>query len=117
MEYPWYELIEDSDEVGQGDILYNCPVPFLKNSIDIVSDATIEAEIKYIDGIIMTQACDLANGKVQNVVLCTIDKVSNFMEQMKNKGKNTKEIKNCIKHIIDGNQPAFHMVQSLFLCD
>lgn len=111
MEYPWYELIEDSDEVGQGDILYNCPVPFLKNSIDIVSDATIEAEIKYIDGIIMTQACDLANGKVQNVVLCTIDKVSNFMEQMKNKGKNTKEIKNCIKHIIDGNQPAFHIIE------
>ncbi len=25
MEYPWYELIENSTEITQGDILKNCP--------------------------------------------------------------------------------------------
>ena len=110
MEYLWYELIKDSDEISQGDILYHCPVPFLNSSLDITSGAIIEAEMKYIDGIIMTQACDLANGKVQNVVLCTVDNVSNFKLQMQNQNKNAKEIQNQVKHIINGNQPAFHII-------
>ena len=32
----------------------------------------MKAEIEFIDGIILTQACDLANHKVDNVILCSV---------------------------------------------
>ena len=30
MEYPWFELQEDSADITQGDIIKDCPVPILK---------------------------------------------------------------------------------------
>ena len=29
MEYPWFELQEDSADITQGDIIKDCPVPIL----------------------------------------------------------------------------------------
>lgn len=30
MEYPWYELKENCDEITQGDIIMQCPVPLIR---------------------------------------------------------------------------------------
>lgn len=32
MDYPWYEVLENCDEITQGDILKGCPVPILLKS-------------------------------------------------------------------------------------
>ena len=37
MEYPWFELQEDSADITQGDIIKGCPVPILKET-DISED-------------------------------------------------------------------------------
>lgn len=54
MEYPWYDLIEMTDEITQGDLLFNCPVPILSVLDSYESDQTVNADIEYIDGIILT---------------------------------------------------------------
>ncbi len=114
MEYPWYELIESDDEITQGDILKNCPVPFLeKFSGGIYKEGcSIDAEIKYNDGIILTQACDLANNKVNDVVLCSIITKTDFENMLNNQGKTKSDIENTIKGIVKGQQNAYHIINN-----
>ena len=77
MEYPWYELIEKSTEITQGDILKNCPVPKLQDVSKIEEGDKLKAEIEFVDGIILTQACDIANRKVDNIIMCSITSKTN----------------------------------------
>ena len=67
-----YELIDNMDEITQGDILKGCPVPILKNFTGYEEGKVITAEIETFDGIIMTQACDIANNKVDNDIISFI---------------------------------------------
>ena len=112
IEYPWYELIDNMDEITQGDIIKGCPVPILKNFIGDETDKIIDAEIETIDGIIMTQACDIANNKVDNIILCGIIPKDDFEKQMLEQGRSSKEIKRNIEGIIRGQQNAFHIINN-----
>ena len=110
MEYPWYELVEDSDEITQGDIIKSCPVPIIKRGSEIKEGNTIDAVIEIIDGIILTQACDLANGKVKSVVLCSITSKTEFEKKLSKEGKSKKEITQIIKGINEQRQHALHII-------
>jgi len=76
MDIPWYKVVEASTPITQGDIIIDCPiVGWKETSLKMTSDSTPEALMEYVDyfhvdSIIMTQACDLEQGKVQYVVLC-----------------------------------------------
>lgn len=112
MEYPWYDLIENSTEITQGDILKNCPVPKLEDAMDVKVDDKLNAEIEYVDGIILTQACDLANKKVDNIIMCSITSKTEFERLQVETGKNQKQIKSAINSIIKGQQNAYHIINN-----
>lgn len=113
MEYPWFELQEDSTDITQGDIIKGCPVPILKEPDNISEEGqNIQAEITIIDGIVLTQACDIANNKVENIILCAITSKSEFEKLQRDKGKNEKEIKKSIDGIIKGQQNAYHIINN-----
>ena len=80
MEYPWFELQENSADITQGDIIKGCPVPILKEFNISEEGQNVQAEIAIIDGIVLTQACDIANNKVENIILCAITSKSDFEE-------------------------------------
>ena len=110
MEYPWFELKQNSPDITQGDIIKGCPVPILKE-IEISREGqNIEAEITTIDGIVLTQACDIENKKVDSIILCTITSKEDFERIRKQVGKNEKEIKKEIDGIIKGQQHAYHII-------
>lgn len=112
MEYPWFELQENSEDITQGDIIKGCPVPILKE-VDITAEGqNVKAEIAKIDGIVLTQACDLANRKVENIILCAITSRSDFEELQRNAGRSDKEIINNLKGIRDGHQYAYHIINN-----
>jgi hypothetical protein len=69
-EYPWYESVEGSD-LAQGDLLVRCPVLIPAPTLDFpLPEDDIPADIVELDVIVMTQACDLAQQKLKDVVLC-----------------------------------------------
>ncbi len=110
MEYPWFELQENSADITQGDIIKGCPVPILKN-FDINEGAkNVEAEIEIIDGIVLTQACDVANNKVKNIILCAVTSKIEFERIQRGIGKSEKEIRKNIEGIIKGQQNAYHII-------
>lgn len=55
----------------QGEYLVNCPVPILKE-MPLLHSPTQAVEVKVYDLIIVTQSCDLEQGKAQFVALCPI---------------------------------------------
>ena len=112
MDYPWFELIENSSEITQGDILRSCPVPILKE-VNFDDNATnVDAEVVYVDGIILTQACDIANNKVESIIVCAVTSRGDFNKTLKEAGKGDKEINNQLTGIIKGQQHAYHIINS-----
>ena len=110
MDYPWFELKENSADITQGDIIKGCFVPILKEFDISKNEQNVKAEISTIDGIVLTQACDIANNKVENIILCAITSKSDFEANQKNAGKNEKQIKRDIEGIIRGQQHAYHII-------
>lgn len=73
---PWYELVEGDNSITQGDLIFNCPL-LSWNINSLKFQGANETETLYAatdaiaaDVVVMTQACDLENFKVSNVILC-----------------------------------------------
>ncbi len=72
----WYDEVEPSAPLTQGDILTRCPlVGWAEGPVRLTGVAESEALRKALtllaaDVVVMTQACDLEHDKVPNVVLC-----------------------------------------------
>jgi len=72
----WYELADPETPLTQGDLIFDCPVLVWDTEELSVSGADWEEQLQghceahRADVVVMTQACDLAQGKVAEVVLC-----------------------------------------------
>jgi hypothetical protein len=73
---PWYEKVGAQARLMQGDIILNCPL-LTWADVPAVISGIYEAETLMsvstafkADVVVMTQACDLEQEKVTNVVLC-----------------------------------------------
>src|SRR3954463_15413201 len=84
MSNPWYEVAGPDVRLTQGDIILDCPL--LKWQLDDVAEgekASGERLFKAAkaikaDVVVMTQACDLEQGKVSDVVLCPCPPLSRY---------------------------------------
>lgn len=102
--YPWYES-GNWDKLEQGDLLVNCPVlvqsaelaPKLLNVVkNIQTDIPIGVQL--FDLIIMSQSCDLAHDKIDQVLLCAYFPASNQSRDNR-------------KAIRREHRPALHMIE------
>lgn len=68
--YPWYDVVEGA-ELEQGDLLLSCQVivPAPELFLPFPPDG-IPVRVDTFDVVVMTQSCDLANDKVEDVILC-----------------------------------------------
>ena len=77
MKYEWYELIKKSRKITQGDIIWKCSIPLPKTDIyqailNNDTESNHDLYIKEADIIVLTQACDIENEKVDSIVVCPI---------------------------------------------
>jgi len=71
----WYQVIEADQPLSQGDVIVGCPVLTWMPQASTTTPATPppleeRATVLREDVIVMTQACDLEQRKVHDVVLC-----------------------------------------------
>lgn len=113
MDYPWYTLLSESEELSQGDIIKNCPVPrlILDNTQDIKAKEKYKADIVKMDGVIVTQACDIANGKAKNVILCSVTPLSVYKKQFIDSGIGQQKIKSNLDSIVSGKSYGYHILK------
>ncbi len=78
LEYPWYSLVEGED-LEQGDFIDECEVIVPHYTSNSSSDETlpasqstyqVTASADIYDLVIVSQSCDLENGKIEYVLLC-----------------------------------------------
>jgi len=70
-DFPWYGLVQSSDELEQGDLLFGCPVVSYAPEIGFpIPKETIPAVKAIFDVVVMSQSCDLVNEKISDVMLC-----------------------------------------------
>ncbi len=75
---PFWEQLT-SEKLAQGDFLPGCSVPIVPADFG-TAEGQIKVRIDVIDLIIMTQSCDLENGKAILVACCPIHSLSRFEE-------------------------------------
>ncbi len=72
----WYEAVPAGYPLTQGDLITDCPLFGWKADADLMGltgeAASLSNSVEAFrdDVIVMTQACDLENRKVRDVVLC-----------------------------------------------
>lgn len=108
MVFTWYNEINESDELEQGDMIPNCPIVIPPSKIAVGDE--LEIEIKLIDSIILSQSCDLANNKIQIVLVCPYFLLKTFIESLPVSERSKKAIKKNIENLKKGFLPGYHLL-------
>jgi hypothetical protein len=106
--FPWYTLIRD-ESLEQGDFFFSCPViePLLPIFPGDNIKPDIDANINLYDVLILSQSCDLAEGKIETVLasphwpIVKLDEWGDYFRSTKGK-----------EEIRRGNNPGLHLIAS-----
>ncbi len=105
-DYEWYKLVDPDTEVTQGDIIDNCPV--LNWDLSASGDLLERAKKERVNCVVMSQACDLEQAQVEQVILCPnypLDEYEDYWSQSeKERGQNPtpKSWDKFLKNVSDG---------------
>jgi hypothetical protein len=125
-EYPWWEEVAAAAAVMQGDIIESCPVavfntetPF--NPVEqweaLLASLRGKIGVQQVRAIVMTQACDLAEHKVQNAILCPAYTLADFRtewngkQQAEGKEANDNSFNGYLKSIRTGRMWNFTLLR------
>jgi len=110
MEYPWYEEICNSDNIAQGDIISNCSIPIPNQELfqallDDGDSINASVDIKCADVIILSQACDVLNNKVDSIVICPLWSLKKLVDT--NSYYNSSKARESLRQ---GKEPSYHLL-------
>lgn len=78
----WYQWVPAESKIAQGDLIMDCPVLEWTGTLPegtLLSDTLKNrADGVAVDVVVMTQACDLAQNKVDNVIVCAHYSLSEY---------------------------------------
>lgn len=101
MKYDWYEIIE-GDEIQQGDIIRSCPILVPPSTLTRIEQ---DIKVEEYDVIVMSQSCDLAQQKINLVLVCPIWTLEEFEQE--NSNYKSPKMKEAIRR---GEVPGYHML-------
>ena len=73
--YPWYEIVDANGKLLQGDFINSCPVVIPPSHIEL---GKVKVDVIEYDVVIMSQSCDLVQGKLDLVLVCPVWPLSEF---------------------------------------
>lgn len=100
--YAWYGVV-NGEVLRQGDVLDDCPIVVPK--VTAAGDLDQEIEVVTYDVVVLTQSCDLENGKADFVLVCplwSLEEVGSAEGHLKtDKGK---------EELRRGQLPGYHLL-------
>lgn len=115
--FPWYEQVKPDVPITQGDLIDSCPVLAFDQIPSMAPPVHTDAILAALEGhygvlptrvVVMTQACDLAQGKARSVIMCPVNHVDDYRNDweaaLRAAGKSPKpdDWPNRLKQIKDG---------------
>ena len=110
MEYNWYDDIPPNSSIEQGDIIENCNIilpneQHYQNIIDNKENET-QLDVIEINGIVLSQSCDIKNDKINSIIICPIWSLKKFIEKGESfSGSKSRE------ELRQGKFPEYHLLQ------
>lgn len=108
MEYPWYQKIEQSDDLQQGDLIPECPIVIPPDNFDTENEADID--IQLIDSIVLSQSCDLVNNKLSIVLVCPYYTLRVFLDSLEEQADSKRKRDKIIDNLRKGHLPGYHLI-------
>lgn len=109
MAYNWYERINNSEDLRQGDLIPNCPIIIPPSTIEENDENQFDVEL--MDVVILSQSCDLAQNKLEVVVVAWYYTLTEFIENLPEDEKQSKKARNKKREELrKGHLPAFHLL-------
>jgi hypothetical protein len=107
--YPWYEIVPADDGLQQGDIIRDCPVIQPPRGVDLFAGLSTEPIVFLYDVVILSQSCDLVNGKLDIVLVSPIIPIEEFRQSHP-------DLRNprMLDRVRQGDLPGYHMLRE---CD
>jgi hypothetical protein len=108
--YPWYNILYSEEDLQQGDFIQNCPIIIPSQLIE--EGMSVETQIKLMNVVILTQSCDLAHSKIENILVCPYYSGDYFLDKAlpPDKKENSKHRNKKLDEIRRGLQPAYHLL-------
>ncbi|MCB0802531.1 MAG: hypothetical protein KDB74_05480 [Flavobacteriales bacterium] len=111
MEYPWYEQTDNNSPIEQGEFVLACPIVIPPENYS--EGETIDVQISEINCIILSQSCDLQNGKLEIALVCPFFSLQKFIAGLEESGKNSSERKKTIENLRKGILPGYHLLNKV----
>jgi hypothetical protein len=112
MEFDWYELCpEDNNSLEQGDLILECPIVIPPGPIE--EGDSIEIDVKEINSIVLTQSCDLANDKIEIVLVCQYYPLLYWLDSLPAEQQGKKARKKAIDDLRKGHYAGFHVINKI----
>ena len=114
MKFEWYCEITKSDDITQGDIVKKCPIPILNGSVFdaiIKKQDNVDEPIGVIesDVMILSQACDIVNDKIDSIVVCPVWPLKTLMSSNDYYKKSSGR-----ENLRQGKEPSYHLLNEYF---
>ncbi|HEY5602853.1 MAG TPA: hypothetical protein VIM41_07085 [Gammaproteobacteria bacterium] len=108
----WYQVFEGT-ELSQGDIIRDCPIPRIVNfsSYPIEENDEVDLEFVETDVIVLSQSCDLANSKINDVIVAEVIEWEKARDQMVKSGNQLAKSKDFRKSLVAGNIPSLSLLR------
>ncbi len=104
--YPWYTLVEIADDLQQGDFILDCPLVVPPSDFSDLDN--LKFEVNTIDSIILSQSCDLVNGKTEIILVCAYYPLKTFLTHLKDQALKNK--RSTIEDLRKGHFPSYHLL-------
>ena len=101
-EYPWYAIVDGKETLLQGDFINSCPVVIPPMAI---KPGKVPADVIEYDVVVMSQSCDLAQRKIDLVLVCPLWSLKEFEEE--NSYYESKKGKEALRQ---GYLPGYHLL-------
>ena len=106
MDYPWYIVLKNDDEIQQGDLIPDCPIIIPPPKIEV--DKELDIQVELMNAIVLSQTCDLIHGKVDIVLMCPLYSLKSFVESLKDK----QNIKDTVENLRKGFLYSYHLLNN-----
>lgn len=75
----WWQAVEGA-ALNQGDWLEECYIPVLLSEVNPLEGSIVDLNLEVRNVIVLTQSCDLENGKAPLVAVCPVYRLSEWEE-------------------------------------
>lgn len=115
MPYPWYETLENSSEIQQGDFIPQCPIIIPPTNLIVDPkegeiQLSEELTVQTLNAIVVSQSCDLQHNKVDIVLVCPYYTLAEFFSGRPENERSGSGRRNALKTLRQGHYPAYHLL-------